>query len=152
VKAAPGCVGFRAAGPHVAFSFVGGIELKRSLRYVQIMEITPEQLRAARALLRLEQAELAERAHVSVVTVRRVEGEHGTARVAPDTLASVRGALEQAGVEFIPDGVRRRRPARRGARALYQDLRTISLRSAAQLQGRELLTDADLYDEDGLPA
>ncbi len=37
------------------------------------MEITPEQIRAARALLRLEQVELAARAHVSVVTIRRLE-------------------------------------------------------------------------------
>jgi hypothetical protein len=42
--------------------------------------------------------------------------------------------------------------ARPGARALYEDLRAISLHSAARLQGRELLTDADLYDERGLPA
>ena len=60
--------------------------------------------------------------------------------------------LEQAGAEFIPDGVRRRRTERRDAGALFEDLRAISLRSAARLQGRELLTDADLYDENGLPA
>jgi hypothetical protein len=37
-------------------------------------------------------------------------------------------------------------------RALHEDLRAISLRSAARLRDRELLTGADLYDEDGLPA
>lgn len=116
------------------------------------MDITPEQIRAARALLRLEQAELARRAHVSVVTIRRIEGADGGERVTPVTLDGVRQALEQAGAEFIPDGVRRRRTARPEARSLYEDLRAISLRSAARLQGRELLTDADLYDEDGLPA
>ena len=73
------------------------------------MEITPEQIRAARALLRLEQAELADRAHVSVVTIRRLEGGQGNERVAPGTVAGVREALEQAGAEFIPGGVRRRR-------------------------------------------
>ena len=46
----------------------------------------------------------------------------------------------------------RRRTARADAHSLYQDLRATSLRSATRLQGRELLTDADLYDEDGLPA
>ena len=116
------------------------------------MEITPEQIRAARALLRLEQAELARRAHVSVVTIRRLEGMDGSERVTPVTVDGVRRALEQAGAEFIPDGVRRRRAVRPDARSLYEDLRAISLRSAARLQGRELLTDADLYDEDGLPA
>jgi hypothetical protein len=70
----------------------------------------------------------------------------------PLTIEGIRQALEQAGAEFIPDGVRRRSAPRPDARALYEDLRAISLRSAARLQGRELLTDADLYDEDGLPA
>jgi len=116
------------------------------------MEITPEQIRAARALLRLEQSELAHRAHVSVVTIRRLERTNGRERVAPLTLDGVRQALEQAGAEFIPDGVRRRRAVRPEASALYEDLRAISLRSAARLQGRVLMTDADLYDEDGLPA
>lgn len=116
------------------------------------MNVTPEQIRAARALLRIEQAELAQRAHVSVVTIRRIEGTDGSERVTPVTLEGVRQVLEQAGAEFIPDGVRRRRAARADASSLYEDLRAISLRSAARLQGRELLTDADLYDEDGLPA
>jgi transcriptional regulator with XRE-family HTH domain len=128
------------------------------IRYFSLMDITPEQIRAPRALLRLEQAELAQRAHVSVVTIRRFEGADENERVTPVTLEGVRQVLEQAGAEFIPDGVRRRRIARPDAHSLddahslYEDLRAISLRSAARLQGRELLTDADLYDEDGLPA
>ncbi len=116
------------------------------------MDITPEQIRAARALLRFEQAELAARAHVSVVTIRRLEGVNGRERVAPVTLDGVRHALEQAGAEFIPNGVRRRHAARPDAQSLFEDLRAISLRSAARLQGHEVLTDADFYDEDGLPA
>ena len=116
------------------------------------MEISPEQIRAARALLRLEQAELAHRAQVSIVTIRRLEAAQGKERVAPIIVESVRHVLEQAGAEFIPDGVRRRPVARQDAGALLEDLRAISLRSAARLQGRELLTDADLYDADGLPA
>jgi len=116
------------------------------------MNITPEQIRAARALLRLEQADLAQQARVSVVTIRRLEGADRDQRVKPATLEAVRQVLEQAGAEFIPDGVRRRRTARPDGHALYKDLLAISLRSAARLQGRELLTDADLYDEDGRPA
>ena len=116
------------------------------------MAITPEQIRAARALLRLEQTELAERTRVSVVTIRRLERGQGAGRVAPSTVAEVRRVLEEAGAEFIPDGVRRRLPAQADARALYRDLRAISLKSAARLKGRALLTDADLYDESGLPA
>jgi transcriptional regulator with XRE-family HTH domain len=115
------------------------------------MNVSPEQIRAARALLRLEQAELADRAHVSVVTIRRLEGPDGSARVLPSTIEGVRQALEQAGAEFIPDGVRRRRGAKPGTSDIYEDLRAISLRSAARLQERTLLTDADLYDENGMP-
>jgi transcriptional regulator with XRE-family HTH domain len=116
------------------------------------MNISAEQIRAARALLRLEQADLAHRARVSVATIRRLEGAGGSGRVAAETFGGVRQALEEAGAEFIPDGVRRRRPVVPVARSLYDDLRAISLRSAARLQGRDLLTDADLYDDDGLPA
>jgi transcriptional regulator with XRE-family HTH domain len=115
------------------------------------MQVTPEQIRAARALLRLEQAELAERVGTSVITIRRLESTQGQERVAPRILARVRTVLEQAGAEFIPDGVRRRRSERPDSAVLYKDLRAISLRSAARLQDRELLTDADLYDERGLP-
>ncbi len=116
------------------------------------MDVSPDQIRAARALLRLEQSELARRAHVSVVTIRRLEAADGLERVAPPTLHGVREALEQAGVEFIPDGLRRRPVMRPDARTLFEDLRAISLRSAARLQDQEVSTAADLYDEDGLPA
>ena len=116
------------------------------------MDITPGQIRAARALLRLEQAELARRAHVSVVTIRRIEAAEGRLRVSAPIVDGVRRALEQAGAEFIPDGVRRRPTPRPDAEALYEDLRRISLDSAARLQGRDSLTEDDLYDADGLPA
>jgi transcriptional regulator with XRE-family HTH domain len=114
------------------------------------MSITQEQLRAGRALLHLDQAELARRAHVSLVTIRRIEAD-GAARVAPSTLENVRRALEEAGVEFVPQGVKRRVNAA-DKQALFQDLRAISKLSAARLQGQETMTEADLYDEDGLPA
>jgi len=116
------------------------------------MDITPEQIRAGRALLRLGQAELALRACVSVATIRRIEKGEGSERISPATFAEVRKVLEEAGAEFIPDGVRRLRTTPPDARVLFEDLRAISLRSAARLKGRELLTDADLYDENGLPA
>jgi transcriptional regulator with XRE-family HTH domain len=116
------------------------------------MEITPEQIRAARALLRLGQAELAEKAHVSVVTIRRLEGPTGLDRVSRPSLDGIRKALEQAGAEFIPFGVRRRIADSPGDASLFEDLRAISLRGAERLRGQNLLTDADLYNEDGLPA
>jgi len=115
------------------------------------MVVSPEQIRAARALLRIEQAELAARANVSLVTIRRAEGSTGHEHVAPSTVASIQQILEQSGAEFIPNGVRRRPVPPRDA-ALFDDLRAISVASAAQLRGRTLLMDADLYDEHGLPA
>ena len=116
------------------------------------MNITPDQVRAARALLRLEQEEVSRRAHVSVVTIRRIEAAHDAGRVAPATLAAVRTVLESAGAEFIPGGVRRRGAGPTEKAALFETLRTLSLRSADRLRGHALLTDHDLYDGDGLPA
>ena len=114
------------------------------------MIITPEQVRAARALLRLEQDELARRAQVSVATVRRLEAAEGAGRVTLATLDGVRAVLETAGAEFIPDGVRRR-PGRPDAAARFKDLQSISLQSAAALTGHEPIREAELYDEAGLP-
>ncbi|WP_242402528.1 helix-turn-helix domain-containing protein [Komagataeibacter kakiaceti] len=46
------------------------------------MNVTSDQIRAARALLHLPQEELARRAHVSVVTIRRLESPRTAIRVA----------------------------------------------------------------------
>lgn len=77
--------------------------------------ISPEQCRAARALLDWSQQELADRAKVGIVTVRQLEaGQHEPRR---STLDVVRRALEGAGVVFIDEngggaGVRLRKPSR----------------------------------------
>src|SRR5712691_8574256 len=76
--------------------------------------IDPDQIRAARALLSLEQQELARKAQVSVATVRRVETVNGNTRVSPRAVASIQHALEAAGAEFIPGGVRRKRQRHAG--------------------------------------
>lgn len=106
--------------------------------------ITSDQIRAARALLHLDQADLARRANVSLITVRRIE--RGQAE--SPSFAVVRQALEQAGAEFIPNGVRKR-PARADAEARFKAAREISIKAAEELRGRKLLTDDDLYDEIG---
>ncbi len=115
------------------------------------MTPTHDQIRAGRALLHLDQAELARRANVSPVTIRRIEASDGPPRVSPTTLENVGRALEDAGAEFIPNGVRRRKTAAE-KEALFLELREISKRSAARLKGGEMMTEDDLYDEDGLPA
>ncbi len=116
------------------------------------MEITPAQIRAARALLRLDQADLADRAHVSVATVRRLESAGSAARVAPTTVGEIRRALEAAGAEFITGGVRRRPTLHDDPEGLFRDLRALSERSAAALAGESAFSEAELYDEDGLPS
>ena len=58
--------------------------------------ITSNQIRAARALLRIDQTSLARDAGISVVTLRRLEEQHGLSKVAPATVDRVRLALETA--------------------------------------------------------
>lgn len=68
------------------------------------MSITGTQIRAARVLLEMEQSELAERASVSINTVRNMEAKgRQVVRVRLDTLIKVQKALEKAGVEFIAE-------------------------------------------------
>ena len=75
--------------------------------------LTIEQLRAARGLLGWSQSKLAERAGLSLPTVKRVEINLGP-RVSEEARNRLRRALESAGVEFIDEngggpGVRLRR-------------------------------------------
>jgi transcriptional regulator with XRE-family HTH domain len=116
------------------------------------MIITPDQIRAARALLRMEQDELARRAQVSVVTIRELEAPGGLNRVPPATLDGVRHVLEDAGAEFIDRGVRRRDRTPEEIEARIRRIKEISLESAAHQRGLEQWTEDDLYDENGLPA
>lgn len=65
--------------------------------------MTGNEIRAARALIGMEQIELAEKSGASVNTIRNMEAFGSEAmRVRLDTIAKVRAALEAAGVEFIP--------------------------------------------------
>jgi transcriptional regulator with XRE-family HTH domain len=66
--------------------------------------ITPAQCRAARGLLELTQAELAEAANVSLKTLRDFEA--GGAQQNRSQLESVRAAIESAGIEFTGEGAR----------------------------------------------
>lgn len=65
--------------------------------------ITAAQLRAARALLGIGQAELAGRAGVSVPTIQRMESSVGDVRGVVDTLVKVVRALDEFGIELIGD-------------------------------------------------
>lgn len=86
--------------------------------------ITSSQLRAARALLGLDQKALAALAGVSVPTIQRMEASQGTVRGVVGSLTRVVEALEDAGVDLIADsaqslsggrGVRLKDPTQRAA-------------------------------------
>jgi transcriptional regulator with XRE-family HTH domain len=62
-------------------------------------------MRAARALLGIDQRQLAELAGISVPTIQRMEASPGTVRGVIETLTKVVEALDRAGVELIGDNV-----------------------------------------------
>ena len=63
--------------------------------------ITAGQLRAARALLGIDQRRLAGLAGLSVPTIQRMESSAGTVRSNVESLVKVVDALSQAGIELI---------------------------------------------------
>lgn len=63
--------------------------------------IIAAQMRAARALLGIDQRRLAELAGVSLPTIQRMEASNGNVRGVIDTLTKVVEALDRAGVELI---------------------------------------------------
>lgn len=66
--------------------------------------ITAPQLRAARALLGMDQRQLADAAGVSLPTIQRMEASEGQVRANVDTLVKVVECLERAGLELIAEG------------------------------------------------
>jgi predicted transcriptional regulator len=81
--------------------------------------MTSGQLKAARALLGIDQKQLAALAGVSLPTIQRMEASDGVVRGTVETLTKVIEALGEAGVDLIGDnarsdaggrGVRLRRP------------------------------------------
>lgn len=65
--------------------------------------ITSGQMKAARALLGIDQRQLADLCAVSLPTIQRMEGSGGTVRGMIDTLVKVVEALDRAGIELIGD-------------------------------------------------
>jgi len=63
--------------------------------------ITSQQMRAARALLGLDQRQIAELAGLSLPTIQRMEASDGQVRGVVDTLVKVITALEGAGIELL---------------------------------------------------
>ena len=66
--------------------------------------ITANQLRAARALLNIDQRQMAELAGLSVPTIQRMEASDGVVRGNVDSLMKLVAALDDAGIELINPG------------------------------------------------
>ena len=67
--------------------------------------ITAAQLRAARALISIDQRKLAELSGLSVPTIQRMEASDGVIRGNVDSLVKLVAALEAAGIELLGEGV-----------------------------------------------
>jgi transcriptional regulator with XRE-family HTH domain len=66
--------------------------------------ITAGQMRAARALLGIDQRRLAELSGLSLPTIQRMEASEGVIRGQVDSLMKLIGALSLAGIELIGEG------------------------------------------------
>lgn len=66
--------------------------------------ITGAQMRAARALLGIDQRELAQRSGLSLPTIQRMEASNGVVRGNVDSLMKLVDALAANGIELIGAG------------------------------------------------
>jgi transcriptional regulator with XRE-family HTH domain len=66
--------------------------------------ISAAQLRAARALLGIDQRKLAELSGLSLPTIQRMEGSEDVVRGNVDSLMKLVGALDAAGIVLIGEG------------------------------------------------
>ena len=66
--------------------------------------ISAAQVRAARALLGIDQRRLADLAGLSVPTIQRMEASDGVIRGNVDSLTKLIGAFDAAGIELIGEG------------------------------------------------
>ena len=87
-----------------------GLGTARARRYTQQGEpgagqvaITSEQIRAARALLRWEQTDLAEASGLAVVTIQTIERRPGPLMIRTSSLYKLQEAFKRVGVEFLDE-------------------------------------------------
>jgi transcriptional regulator with XRE-family HTH domain len=90
--------------------------------------ITAAQMRAARALLGIDQKQLAELSGVSLPTVQRMEASAGNVRGVVESLTRVVDALNAAGVELIPENAM--------STGLGRGVRFIEVKGAAETHRR----------------
>ncbi len=68
--------------------------------------VTGAQMRAARALIGIDQRELARLSGISLATIQRMETSEANVRGIIDTLIKVVEAFDAAAIEFIAENVR----------------------------------------------
>ena len=76
------------------------LDIFSSAAIIRVM-LTPEQIRGARAMLGLTQAELAERAGISKTGLNNIES--GSSDPKSSTLTAIQRVLEEAGAQFISE-------------------------------------------------
>ncbi|HEY3847007.1 MAG TPA: helix-turn-helix transcriptional regulator [Acetobacteraceae bacterium] len=76
--------------------------------------ITAAQMRAARALLQIDQRQLAEQSGLSLPTIQRMEASDGVVRGNVESLMKLVEALNRAGIELINDNA----PSHTGGRGV----------------------------------
>jgi DNA-binding XRE family transcriptional regulator len=105
-------VGGEALGFGLVFGLVHGLLqkspyaiLKVSYRgdLMSILKVSIKQVKAARALLGWSQGDLAKASEISEPTIKRLEAGDGDLGGRAETAARIQGALESAGVQFIPE-------------------------------------------------
>jgi transcriptional regulator with XRE-family HTH domain len=101
--------------------------------------ITANQLRAARALLNIDQRQTADLADLSVPTIQRMEASDGVIRANVDSLMKLVSALENAGIELINPGA----PSPSGGRGVrlrehIANPKTRSVRQSRQSSARAM--------------
>lgn len=90
--------------PQVDIWYIIFIYGKVNIWYIIFMKISSEQVKAARALLRIEQAELAALSGISLPTIGRLEMQAGELKAYQSTVDAIVAAFEKAGVEFLQSG------------------------------------------------
>ena len=93
--------------------------------------ITAAQLRAARALLGIDQRELATLSDLSVPTIQRMEASNDVIRGNVDSLMKLIGALDNAGIELISEGM----VSKDGGRGIRLKMQSANAKASPQAVG-----------------
>src|SRR4051794_2128726 len=90
--------------PHRFVRWLNGNKRDLKIFFDVLYMITAAQLRAARALLGIDQRRLADLSALSVPTIQRMEASEGVIRGNVESLMKLITALNAAGIELIAEG------------------------------------------------